>query len=359
MSTHNTDGSEQSAPTRRQQLIGVALVIAVAIIWVVSAEFIQYIFDNGSSKYNKPYALSYVSISMFFVFLLGFLKSSWRSAFQESQAYSHLQQSTGVVGVTIDATPATVSNTFLSGAQHVRLAAILAPLFFICIWTFNLGLAYTSVTSSSIIATLTSLFTLVLGILTGIEKFSATKCVAACLSVAGAIIIILADDGGKGEAGSNRVLGDAVSIISAFIYAAYTTVLKSNAPSEGSVNVAMLLSFIGIITASVAWPGMVALDWIGVEEFEWPSPRTALLLLINALLGTVLSDFLWALSVVLTTPLMTTLSLSLTVPLSILLDIVYGRKSFSVRYFVGASLVFTGFILVNIAITFSRRSQSK
>lgn len=349
----NDDEPAASAvPSRRQQAIGVSLVVSVAVIWVVSAEFIQYIFADPSSDYNKPYTLSYTCVSLFFVFLLGFIKPSWRAIFHNTAEYETLDDS-----ATSDSAPSSAKRN-LSLRQVVQLAAILAPLFFVCNWTFNLGLAYTSVSSSSIIATLTSLFTLILGAVTGVERFSVSKSVAALISVVGAMIIILADDtSSKDTTGSNPLFGDFVSVVSAVIYATYTTILKAKAPTEGSVNVAMLLSFIGLMTALAGWPGIAVLDWTNIEQFEWPSRKAAILLVIQGLIGTVLSDFLWALSVVLTTPLTTTLSLSLTVPLSIIIDVLWGRKSFSIWYFVGATLVFSGFILINLAVSCTRRLQ--
>lgn len=328
-------------PSHRQQIIGVVLVISVATIWVLSAEFIQQIF--GESKYEKPYMLSYTCVSMFSVFLLGFFNSSWRAC-----------MSTQYLPV-VEAQPDHAGRRPLSGLEVLRLALLLAPLFFSCNWTFNLGLAYTSVASSSIIATLTSLFTLIFGALSGVERFSATKLIAALLSIAGVAVIFSSDK--KLYSNHNPMIGDSVSVLSALIYAVYTILLKSRAPTEGSIRVTMLLAFIGVLTLVMGWPGVLILNWTGLEPFEWPTWRVALMLTANALIGTVLSDFLWALSVLLTTPLTTTLSLSLTVPLSIILDSVWKRKPFGYGYFFGAMLVFVGFFLVNFDIAITRNSE--
>ncbi|KAG5462724.1 MAG: hypothetical protein BJ554DRAFT_3840, partial [Olpidium bornovanus] len=62
------------------------------------------------------------------------------------------------------------------------------------------------------------------------------------------------------------------------------------------------------------WPGFLALHYAGVEPFEIPSSgHFWMLILLNAILGTFLSDYAWLWGVLLTGPLVVTLGISLTV----------------------------------------------
>lgn len=64
----------------------------------------------------------------------------------------------------------------------------------------------------------------------------------------------------------------------------------------------------------------------------------------NAILGTVISDFCWAKSVVLLGPLMTTLGIALTIPLSIMADILKGEKKITWQFFLGTTLILGSFL---------------
>lgn len=336
----------QLPPTPRQQALGIALVIGVAIIWTASAELMQFIF--GDSNYNKPYTVTYISLSMLSTLLLGFLRSSWRKVWSAS-SYKDVNKD-----VSLDPQGQQLS-TF---THTVTLAAALTPFFFLCQWTFNLGLVYTSVASSSIIATLTSLFTLAFGAISGVERFSYPKLIATLLSILGVSLIVIVDDSMKPSNGtlySKAVLGDLLSILSASLYATYAIILKYKAGPEGSTNVAMVLGIVGAFVTIATWPGIFIVHWLGIEKFEWPSKRVHFFLFINGMIGTVLSEVMWAMSIVLTTPMTTTLALSMTVPLSMCLDVIIHHKSFGVEYAVGAALVIIGFVIANIDVASSRR----
>jgi len=63
----------------------------------------------------------------------------------------------------------------------------------------------------------------------------------------------------------------------------------------------------------------------GVEPFSMPSKATLGLLTANGLIGTVVSDYLWARSVLLLSPLISTLGLSLTIPCSMLAQVSFSN----------------------------------
>ena len=58
----------------------------------------------------------------------------------------------------------------------------------------------------------------------------------------------------------------------------------------------------------------------------WPDVKTLLFLLLNGFLGSVVSDVLWALSVVMTSPFAASVGLALTIPLGWIADFVFHKN---------------------------------
>ena len=85
-------------------------------------------------------------------------------------------------------------------------------------------------------------------------------------------------------------------------------------------------------------------DWIGIEEFEWPNRETLLLLTTNAIIGTVISDYCWARSVVLLGPLITAIVITLTFPISLTFVLLQNDQIFTWEYYVGSALIYGSFI---------------
>ncbi len=54
-----------------------------------------------------------------------------------------------------------------------------------------------------------------------------------------------------------------------------------------------LAGFVGFFTMVVLWPGFFILHYSKGERFEWPDKMQWIFMLINGLIGTVLSELLW------------------------------------------------------------------
>lgn len=227
-------------------------------------------------------------------------------------------------------------------------ALLFCPLWFLANVLFNYSLAQTSVSSNTILSTTSSIWTLVLSFaLLGHRLCAPLKLLAVLLSIAGAVAVALGDEESSHDSKSTAE-GDALALISAFFYAAYTTVLKWCLPDERRYSMAMTFGLVGIINTVLMWPGFILLHFAGVEPFEIPPAKVWGPLFVNGMIGTNLSDVLWAKSVILTSPLVATLGLSLTTPTAMLADVILRRsKGYGALYIAGAVVTTLGFVYSN------------
>lgn len=348
-------------PTRREHALGIALSITVAFIWVGSSETISYVF--GETNFQKPFLFTYISTAVFSVLLLGFLRPSWRALFDipsiRAQNYVSVDGNTtnsDTVPEPGDASRTQHVNTGDDAKFNVRdvarVSALIAPLYFIANWAFNAGLGMTSVSSSSTFSNLSPLFTLLVSRVLAVEEFSWVKLFASLITLSGAVIILGVDR----KSATEHLRGDLLSIFAAFLFGVYTTTLKMNVPNSRAMDLGMMLSFVGLFSTVIAWPIIPLLHVWGWETFELPSKHVAGIMILNALIGSVLSDFLWAKSVVLTSALVGTIALSLTVPLSLIFDVVLQKIKITPMYVLGVVCVLAGFIMVNVELA-SKRSE--
>ena len=233
------------------------------------------------------------------------------------------------------------------------LAAQFCPVWFVANYAFNLSLGLTSVSSNTILSTTSSLWTLVLGLFVlKDERFNWGKLVAVTLTIGGVTLVSLEDQKGDGGDGGDSILGDVIALFSAVAYAVYTVLLRLRVKDD-EVHLAMFFGFVGLFNFLFMWPFLPILHFTGIEPFALPPPRVFGFLLLNGLVGTVLSDLAQAKAVLLTSPLIATVAVSLTVPLAFLSDYLFqsssGGGGWGGVYILGGLLVLAGFLLASTA----------
>lgn len=191
-----------------------------------------------------------------------------------------------------------------------------------------------------------------LGRLTGVGRISVARLVSVAICLAGVACVSLGMGGGA-MGTTNAWLGNLSSSLSAFLYSCYLTFLKryvQNRHDQRNVNMVQFFGFVGVLNVLLLWPFFLVLNATGLEPFELPQkPSTRLFLLINALVGTCLSEFLFCISMLLTSPLSVTLGMAMTIPLSLVGDVILKGLRMTWLYVIGALLVFCGFVGVNLA----------
>jgi solute carrier family 35 protein F5 len=113
---------------------------------------------------------------------------------------------------------------------------------------------------------------------------------------------------------SSALIGDILALLGALFYGCYTTMLKVRIGDESRIDMPLFFGFVGAFNVLLLWPVFPVLDWLGIETFQLPfTPTLWIIVLLNAFIGTFLSDYLWLLSMLMTSPLVVTLGISLTV----------------------------------------------
>lgn len=92
---------------------------------------------------------------------------------------------------------------------------------------------------------------------------------------------------------SHLPLGAVLSLVSALFYAAYLVFLRRKVDHEDKIDIPLFFGFVGFFNLILLWPLFFFLHFSELETFEWPTREQLLFLLLNGLLGTVISEALW------------------------------------------------------------------
>ena len=221
-------------------------------------------------------------------------------------------------------------------------------------------LEYTTVGSSTILSSTSSIFTLFIGAWLSVEKFTFRKLIGVLASLAGIVMISSMDLTGNND--KNRgsfphkshlqlAIGDAMALISALLYGIYTSLMKKRIADESRVDMMLFFGFVGLFNMIILLPGFPILHFTGIETFEIPpTKRITAIVLVNSATSLV-ADFCWAYSMLLTSPLVTTVGLSLSIPLSLFGEIIINHQTSGAIYWLGACVVLLSFVFINYEST--------
>ncbi|KAG8848190.1 hypothetical protein FRB91_011043 [Serendipita sp. 411] len=360
---------------RKEFIAGLLLLFIVVILWTSSNFITQDLFEDG---FDKPFLVTYLNTSSFALYLIPFIYRYWRTN-QNEDRYTYKYDPLPDGGNTAQEAPNTTEEADfgnveefsanqqvnpLSTRETATLASIFCFLWFIANWSVNASLRYTSVGSSTVLASTSGLFTMGFGRLMGFEKFSVWRVCAVMTSFLGVVLVSLADSTtpkdptktpasvpvqpptGILPAPSNPLLGDSLALLSAVFYALYVSLLKVRIKTESRINMQLFFGFVGLFNILACWPMGLVLHLTGIERFGWPIGWKEWTGMIINMAVTFSSDFIYVIAMLKTTPLVVTIGLTLTIPLAILGDLVLQSRVVTLEGLCGAIMVIVAFVFI-------------
>ncbi|KAJ4509810.1 hypothetical protein HRR83_006860 [Exophiala dermatitidis] len=410
--------------------LGLILLLCVVFLWTLSNFLGSSIFADNT--YAKPFFLTYLNTSMFVLAMIPTLVKSVsrnrrkhrslyrniRSALSKKESYTPLrlnQHSNSGSGTPLDledpeserflkSRPDRRAFAGLQGDQRqeqddslegdlvqepgieieeavaekdkdlgivatARLSLAFCFLWFGANYFAMACLQHTTVASTTILTSTSSFWTLLIGALTGMERFTWRKLCGVLGSLVGIILISRVDltksasnattirirspgddeDQFPDKPPSELALGDALALLSAIIYGVYTITLKKSTIKAlpRSLNMPLFFGLVGTFNLVLLFPLFPILHYTGLERFELPpTPHVWTILLTNSI-SSLFSDICWAYAMVLTSPLLVTVGLSLTIPLSLIGEMVLQGHYEGWLYWVGALVVVGSFVFVD------------
>ncbi|VEN64121.1 unnamed protein product, partial [Callosobruchus maculatus] len=177
-------------------------------------------------------------------------------------------------------------------ARVAKVALIFCLLWFVANYTYQLALSETEAGIVNVLSSTSSLFTLILAAIfpsNQIDKFTLSKLLSVIISITGIAMVSYSDFSLE----SQIPFGAVLSMLSAFFYSTYLVFLKREVDHEDKIDIPLFFGFVGLFNLILLWPLFFVLHFSKVETFELPTKEQMMLLLLNGLLGTVISEALW------------------------------------------------------------------
>lgn len=356
------------AEETNQWITGLVLLFGTVFFWIFSVQILNNIMKE--TDYDHPLLAAYFNGSCFLLFGLKpvakHLNSFFRDVvFGKSEPNTHDESLNSTATATYNSTDgldgADSSSTYsfdtpkiqLTSKQIVQIAFVAFVFYFLNCFLGSAALKYTSASNQTILATTSSVFSLIIGVLFKIEKFTIPKVISVFCSICGIVLITSAATTNSLNITSltHEELGNLLAVIGAFAYSCFLVLLRIKLGEQtNSDNDSLLYGYLGLWTIIGGVPLLLVFNHFNWEQLSLPENKVILAMLLLSSFLNSLSDYCGSCAALITSPLSVSLSLSTAIPISMFLDsYINGGVSFSFQYFVGIFLIFSSFIFTNIS----------
>ncbi|CAJ1962111.1 unnamed protein product [Cylindrotheca closterium] len=351
-------------PSVSPYTLGLVFIFLVAVIWSAASVLVKVLYDQADFK--SPFLLTYIGGALFTIFLplecRKLSPSSSRDDRQATDTDNDGMMTTQHDDYHLEGLPPSLQQHqqepkhYWTVRDHIVASAKLAPLWFLANYAFYASLQYISITSSTILASTGSLFTFILALWLKDERFHWWKLTGVTLGILGSILTAKHDaaatssggGGGSSNESTMELWGDLLGLLSAAGWGGYAVMVRVLCPKDESLMSMQL--FLGCLGVWIAIGLSPVLIWELLHLSSSLSMVVFGCLVIKGLLDNVLSDYLWARSVILTSATVANVGLGMTIPMAFVCDIAMGQPDvLNIMSICGALSVLGGFVLVNLA----------
>jgi len=317
----------------------------------------QYIFDNVD--YDAPGFTTWFSTSFFSVYLLLYIpymihqcrKPSIRGFDEEFVDEGKPER---CFWIFIQEYP----EDKIPFDETCKLGIVFCLVWLTMVGTFNFSLDRTSVASNTIISTLSGSFCMIMSCIFLKEQISPLTVIGVLTALMGAVCVGILDEEDDDGTEKNTAFGDVLALISAMVYACYSTMMKKLVQDDSRLLADLFFGVVGTFCFFVCWPLLGVLHYLEIETLQVPSLKVLAMLSVNAIVN-VISDYTWVRSILLTSPLVATIGLGLTIPVAMIADVIFHDADYSVKYYGACFLVVIGFLFVNYQTLLGLEEQQR
>lgn len=325
-----------SAKKRTTFLLGSLALFTVVLLWTFSSYLTSHVLDD----YDQPLIItvaSSLSFLLYFVFLFVPDPMMNRNKEVKESSVSSVEKAEVSEVVAVRLPPLTLTET-----------AYVAFVFFIlyfssnCLLNFSLGSG--DLASVSNLASTSGFFTLLIGYFAGVELLSTLRMGAVTLSYVATLLTVL-----PGFSFSSKTTHAAIfALSSALAYGMYSIYLKIVTKDESRVSMPMLFAFVGLYTLVFVVPALAFSHFMGWYVIMQPSREAIVNIVINAIVGGLIPNYMWNVAFALTTPLIVAIGLSFSTPLGVIAGYIKNGE-LKTESVIAAVIIILSFCLLNLA----------
>lgn len=353
---YDYSADELTAASRSRYFLGLSFILLQCIVWILAAILAQNVYESHKVS---PFVLSYIGMSLLALLLpIRFLMEFCQSQSDDEtlvrqptmDTVDHQMQQAKQVHDYVDIAMYSTNKlihdktTQWGHKKHFLAALLLTPAMFLADWAFNTALATTSVASATVLVSTQSVFVFGLAILTRLETFSLWKLLGVLGCVVGTALTTVDDASEEG----NVIMGDAMALAAALMYAAYTIKVRIFCPeNEELYSMQLLLGYCGTVCFISLLPVGAFVIWSNLHAL---TPYIFGVIVIKGIMDFCVTDYCLFRAIVLTNVTVATVGLGLTIPMAFLADWVLGKSDgLGIYGIFGALAITIGFVIVNVA----------